>query len=166
MVQTKRIADDEHGLPHLEVGGPPQGDGRKLLLGGVDLEHCQIFVGRCAHDCRSIRLFVGEANEGGGRVLDDVEIGHNVTFIVPHKTRSGPLGYLRNAQSVGVALNGHAGNVHHTRGGLFKEADCGLLITRNGHIAVANGVENAPQNHRRDDEHPYDETDTVQLDAR
>ena len=57
LVQTERIAQCQDLLPHCEIAGASQGEGRELLPGRIDLEHRQVLA-RCQTDdpCTPLRL--------------------------------------------------------------------------------------------------------------
>ena len=94
LIQAERIADGVAELADLQVVRGADDDGTQLVLGGVDLQHGDVFFGHAADEPGLVGGLVGERHLGGVGIADDVEVGDDVAVVVPDEPRAGALGHL------------------------------------------------------------------------
>mmetsp|Transcript_10703 Transcript_10703/g.43300 ORF Transcript_10703/g.43300 Transcript_10703/m.43300 type:complete len:494 (+) Transcript_10703:435-1916(+) len=100
VIQAERIADGVHVLPDEELRRRADLDGSQHRPGRRDLEDRNVFLGLGPHEhgvVRRHRRFVARAeprDRGFLRLVDDVEVRHDVALAVPHEARARARGNL------------------------------------------------------------------------
>ncbi len=84
-LEPERVADRHHRLADLDVVRVGESQRRERLRVDVDLQEREIGGGVGAHDRRLDGVLVREAELDLRRAVDDVEVRHDVAFLVDHE---------------------------------------------------------------------------------
>jgi hypothetical protein len=124
--QPERIADGDHRLPDLQVARAAERNRPQAFGQFLQLDDCQIVLGRDTDDIRSDGLAGIQLNQHLARPFHHVEIRDHVSRTVPDKTGT------RTLRNLDVAEEAHGGALGRDVGNgwrcIFKELDQPSLI--------------------------------------
>src|SRR5689334_4431470 len=88
-VETEWIADREDFLAHLKVVAGADGNGLRRLRRNADAKHSDVVHGARADERGRVVAPIRKPDVGRSGAGDDVQVGDDVTFVVPDESRAG-----------------------------------------------------------------------------
>mmetsp|Transcript_2128 Transcript_2128/g.7092 ORF Transcript_2128/g.7092 Transcript_2128/m.7092 type:complete len:354 (+) Transcript_2128:51-1112(+) len=133
VVEAEGVANGEDGLTHEESSTPSHTDWNEVSrVHALQGEDRNVLVLVEAHDGGGVGVLVDESHPDVRGPFDDVEVGDDVSLVVPNEPGSGAHRHLRDIQRPAHSSLLQVGDVHNRRGVLPKNRRYGILL---GHEA-------------------------------
>src|SRR5690606_20526142 len=137
-IQAKGIADGKYFAPNGEFAGIAQGEGGEMFSRRFNLKHRQIPLWGQTYNFSWPGTLVLQSDHDLARPVYHMEVGDDITALIPHETGTAAAGHFQQTQRTRIANQLLIGHEHHARPRFFKHLD-GVALIISGEVGPGAG---------------------------